>query len=216
MVNKENGYFRTKNETTDSGIDSHFGRLAGRRSWNGAKPSEKSTIAWACNRTRGWLRGWGRHPAGRAPGSACAGVRRVRVSPAPELDARTAGDRQGQDNGTGRQSAIRGHEPAGPGASPASRKNQERFQPARATAGTIRLRFLKVAAQAHVSVQWVAVQLSSANPLSDLFRLCHRQRKSAGMYLPHPFDRCNPPPSPPKTRATTISLDSAVKTAPQG
>lgn len=46
---------------------------------------------------------------------------------------------------------------------------------ARATAGTIRLRLLKVAAQVRVSVRRVAVQLSSAYPLSDLFRLCHRR-----------------------------------------
>lgn len=44
---------------------------------------------------------------------------------------------------------------------------------ARATAGTIRLRLLKVAAQVTVSVRRVYVQLSSAYPLSDLFRLCH-------------------------------------------
>jgi hypothetical protein len=46
---------------------------------------------------------------------------------------------------------------------------------ARATAGTIRLRLLKVAAQVRVSVRRVAVQLSSAYPLSDLFRLCHQR-----------------------------------------
>lgn len=46
---------------------------------------------------------------------------------------------------------------------------------ARATAGTIRLRLLKVAAQVRVSVRRVAVQLSSACPLSDLFRLCHQR-----------------------------------------
>ena len=46
---------------------------------------------------------------------------------------------------------------------------------ARATAGTIRLRLLKVAAQVSVSVRRVYVQLSSAYPLSDLFRLCHRR-----------------------------------------
>lgn len=44
---------------------------------------------------------------------------------------------------------------------------------ARATAGTIRLKLLKVAAQVTVSVRRVHVQLSSAYPLADLFRLCH-------------------------------------------
>ena len=44
---------------------------------------------------------------------------------------------------------------------------------ARATAGTIRLKLLKVAAQVTVSVRRVYVQLSSAYPLADLFRLCH-------------------------------------------
>lgn len=48
-------------------------------------------------------------------------------------------------------------------------------QLARATVGTIRLRLLKVAAQVSVSVRRVHVQLSSAYPLSDLFRLCHRR-----------------------------------------
>ena len=46
---------------------------------------------------------------------------------------------------------------------------------ARATAGTIRLKLLKVAAQVCVSVRRVHVRLSSAYPLSDLFRLCHRR-----------------------------------------
>ncbi len=44
---------------------------------------------------------------------------------------------------------------------------------ARATAGTIRLKLLKVAAQVRVSVRRVYVQLSSAYPWPDLFRLCH-------------------------------------------
>ena len=44
---------------------------------------------------------------------------------------------------------------------------------ARATAGTIRLKLLKVAAQVTVSVRRVYVQLSSAYPLAALFRLCH-------------------------------------------
>lgn len=46
-------------------------------------------------------------------------------------------------------------------------------QLARATVGTLRLKLLKVAAQVTVSVRRVYVQLSSAYPLSDLFRLCH-------------------------------------------
>lgn len=44
---------------------------------------------------------------------------------------------------------------------------------ARATAGTIRLKLLKVAARVTVSVRRVYVQLSSAFPRQDLFRLCH-------------------------------------------
>jgi len=44
---------------------------------------------------------------------------------------------------------------------------------ARATAGTIRLKLLKVAAQVSVSVRRVHVRLSSAYPLQALFRLCH-------------------------------------------
>ena len=43
----------------------------------------------------------------------------------------------------------------------------------RATAGSLRLRLLKVAAQVRVSVRRVYVQLSSAYPLQVLFRLCH-------------------------------------------
>ena len=46
---------------------------------------------------------------------------------------------------------------------------------ARANAGTIRLKLLKIAAQVCVSVRRVHVRLSSAYPLSDLFRLCHRR-----------------------------------------
>lgn len=45
----------------------------------------------------------------------------------------------------------------------------------RATAGSLRLRLLKVAAQVRVSVRRIFVQLSSAYPLQDLFRLCHRR-----------------------------------------
>lgn len=43
---------------------------------------------------------------------------------------------------------------------------------ARATAGTIRLKLFKVAAQVKVSVRRVYVQLSTAYPLQNLFRLC--------------------------------------------
>ena len=46
---------------------------------------------------------------------------------------------------------------------------------AQATAGSVRLKLLKVAAQVRVSVRRVYVQLSSAYPLQDLFRLCHRR-----------------------------------------
>jgi len=48
-------------------------------------------------------------------------------------------------------------------------------QLARATAGSVRLKLLKVAAQVRVSVRRVYVQLSSAYPLQELFRLCHRR-----------------------------------------
>jgi hypothetical protein len=46
---------------------------------------------------------------------------------------------------------------------------------AQATAGSVRLKLLKVAAQVRVSVRRVYVQLSSAYPTRDLFRLCHRR-----------------------------------------
>jgi Transposase DDE domain group 1 len=46
---------------------------------------------------------------------------------------------------------------------------------AQATAGSVRLKLLKVAAQVRVSVRRVYVQLSSAYPLQELFRLCHRR-----------------------------------------
>ena len=46
---------------------------------------------------------------------------------------------------------------------------------ARATAGSVRLQLLKVAGQVRVSVRRVYVQLSSAYPLQELFRLCHRR-----------------------------------------
>ncbi len=42
----------------------------------------------------------------------------------------------------------------------------------RATAGSLRLKLLKVAAQVRVSVRRVYVQLSSSYPLQSLFRLC--------------------------------------------
>jgi len=45
----------------------------------------------------------------------------------------------------------------------------------RATAGSLRLRLLKIAAQVRVSVRRVYVQLSSAYPLQELFRLCHHR-----------------------------------------
>jgi hypothetical protein len=46
---------------------------------------------------------------------------------------------------------------------------------ARATAGSVRVKLLKVAAQVRVSVRRVYVQLSSAYPLQAVFRLCHRR-----------------------------------------
>ena len=45
----------------------------------------------------------------------------------------------------------------------------------RATAGSLRLKLLKLAAQVRVSVRRVYVQLSSAYPLQELFRLCQRR-----------------------------------------
>jgi hypothetical protein len=51
-------------------------------------------------------------------------------------------------------------------------------QLAQATAGSVRLKLLKVAAQVRVSVRRVYVQLSSAYPLQALFRLCHRRLMS--------------------------------------
>jgi hypothetical protein len=44
---------------------------------------------------------------------------------------------------------------------------------ARATVGSLRLKLLKVAARVTVSVRRVYIQLSSAYPRPDLFRLCH-------------------------------------------
>ena len=51
---------------------------------------------------------------------------------------------------------------------------------AQATAGSVRLKLLKVAGQVRVSVRRVYVQLSSAYPLQELFRLCHRRLMRAG------------------------------------
>jgi hypothetical protein len=53
---------------------------------------------------------------------------------------------------------------------------------AQATVGSVRVKLLKVAAQVHVSVRRVYVQLSSAYPLQNLFRLCHR--RLMGLTLP--------------------------------
>ncbi len=50
---------------------------------------------------------------------------------------------------------------------------------ARATVGSVRLKLLKVAAQVSVSVRRVYVQLSSAYPYQELFRLCHRRLMQA-------------------------------------
>lgn len=46
---------------------------------------------------------------------------------------------------------------------------------ASATAGSVRLKLLKVAAAVRVSVRRVYVQLSSAWPMQEIFRLCHRR-----------------------------------------
>jgi len=46
---------------------------------------------------------------------------------------------------------------------------------ARSTVGSVRLKLLKVAAQVRVSVRRVYVQLSSACPMQEIFRLCHRR-----------------------------------------
>lgn len=48
----------------------------------------------------------------------------------------------------------------------------------RATAGSLRLLLLKVAAHVGVSVRRVYVRLSSAYPLQDVFRLCHRRLRA--------------------------------------
>ncbi len=46
---------------------------------------------------------------------------------------------------------------------------------AHATAGSVRLKLLKVAAQMRVSVRRVYVQLNTAYPWQELFRLCHKR-----------------------------------------
>ena len=51
----------------------------------------------------------------------------------------------------------------------------------RATVGSLRLKFLKVAAQVRVSVRRVYVQLSSAYPLQALFRLCQERLMQVAM-----------------------------------
>jgi len=45
----------------------------------------------------------------------------------------------------------------------------------RATAGSLRLKLLKIAAQVRISVRRVYVQMSSAFPLQELFSRCHRR-----------------------------------------
>ena len=51
---------------------------------------------------------------------------------------------------------------------------------ANATAGSVRLKILKVAAQVRVSVRRVYVQLNTAYPWQELFRLCHRRLLALG------------------------------------
>jgi hypothetical protein len=51
---------------------------------------------------------------------------------------------------------------------------------ARATVGSVRWKLLKVAAQVSVSVRRVHVQLSSAWPMQEIFRLCHRRLMAQG------------------------------------
>jgi len=52
----------------------------------------------------------------------------------------------------------------------------------RATAGSLRLKLLKIAAQVRVSVRRVYVQMSSAFPLQELFRLCQRRLMAAASW----------------------------------
>jgi hypothetical protein len=53
---------------------------------------------------------------------------------------------------------------------------------ARATAGSIRLKLFKVAAQIKVSVRRVYVQLSTAYPLQNLFRLCQERLSQQAIF----------------------------------
>jgi hypothetical protein len=53
---------------------------------------------------------------------------------------------------------------------------------ARATAGSIRLKLFKVAAQIKVSVRRVYVQLSTAYPLQNLFRLCQERLSQRAIF----------------------------------
>src|SRR6185295_12357108 len=53
---------------------------------------------------------------------------------------------------------------------------------ATAMAGSVRLKLLKVAAQVKVSVRRVYVQLSSAYPMQELFRRCHRRLKTLPLW----------------------------------
>jgi hypothetical protein len=46
---------------------------------------------------------------------------------------------------------------------------------AQATAGTIRLKLLKIAAVLEVSVRRIRIRLASASPRQDLFAAVHRQ-----------------------------------------
>lgn len=53
---------------------------------------------------------------------------------------------------------------------------------ASATAGSVRLKLLKVAAQVSVSVRRVYVQLSSAFPMQEIFRLCHQRLMRSALW----------------------------------
>ena len=53
---------------------------------------------------------------------------------------------------------------------------------AQATVGSVRLKLLKVAAQVRVSVRRVYVQWSSAFPMQEIFRLCHRRLMSLPLW----------------------------------
>jgi hypothetical protein len=46
--------------------------------------------------------------------------------------------------------------------------------------GSVRWKLLKVAAQVSVSMRRVHVQLSSAWPMQEIFRLCHRRLMAQG------------------------------------